>query len=108
MNELNERVKFAEGVLTLLGDNGDEAKVPLSENSVGNLKWLSTSDIGSVFTQEGSEWELFFGPYIMSNETGYVFQSLNRYTRKTVEVRVPFTHKVDMRKVRAFIGELVS
>lgn len=108
MEELSKRISLTDNVLMLVDEGGDVVKVALTESALDNLRWLSVSDTGSVFTQEGSEWSLFFGPYIVANTTGYVFQALNKYTRKVFEVRVPFTESVNMSSVRTFINSLVG
>ena len=64
--------------------------VSVNETFYAKLRWLLESGCDTVLDYEDEDFEIFFGPYIMHDTTGYVIQVIDRKTRDVITSRYPF------------------
>lgn len=77
MRVFEDEIRFTENTFYLCGDNCNEITVSVNETFYAKLRWLLESGCDTVL-----DFEIFFGPYIMRDITGYVIQVIDRKTSR--------------------------
>lgn len=90
MRVFGDEVWFAGNTFYLCGNTGDKVMVSVNDTFHDKLRWLLESGCDSILDYKDEEYEIFFGPYIMQDITGYVIQVINRKTRDVITRRYPF------------------
>ena len=90
MRVFGDEVSFTKDTFYLCGDTCNEITVSVNETFHDKLKWLLESGCDTVLDYADEDYEIFFGPYIMHDVTGYVLQVINRKTRDVITRRYPF------------------
>lgn len=90
MRVFGDEIRFTENTFYLCGDNCNEITVSVNETFYAKLRWLLESGCDTVLDYEDEDFEIFFGPYIMRDTTGYVIQVIDRKTRDVITSRYPF------------------
>lgn len=100
-NELERLLKGDEDTLLIRSDKDSEwFTVRLSEQNRDRIIWTLKSDMGAEVSICEPSAELFIGPYIRGDRTGYIVQCIPRSSRKVIEVCLPFTPFVNASMVK--------
>lgn len=103
---LEDKVRI-EGYVLGVCENGEWVDVLLGEREMDALYWICNYGSDTVFVRSTAEWEIFFGPYINEQETGYIFQLINRISRRVVTAAVPFNGSVDVKEIKHELSSML-
>lgn len=100
MRVFGNEFQIRENSIRLTGDSADSITVPLNDVFKSKLEWLVKSDTETTLRYDSDRYEIFFGPYIMQNTTGYVLQVIDLSSRVVITSRYPFgtIHLADIKE----------